>query len=314
MADRNSLDVDKKRVSPSTILKKSFIRSNISKSPHLRHIRELEDLGGILESVSNSSGSTGRSSEENENDNQTNMPIIKARTKLDRSAHKKPKISYTNVSRNHKPLARLKQQQKLTISYGSKTEKINQPIKDPDPYYWDEETFLVLNKKREIYRFNKSKSLFLFEQYSSVRMAAIRFYIHPYFSNMVFMTILCNLIVMISQATSDPGSGSYEYSAGGNYNRSRNIFTILSSILKLQANYEDIEICLEYLFTFIFTIEMVTKVIARGFVLHSFAYLRSGWDLLDFAIIIIAYMLIGLEVLGLGWGCGYFWLKKSGSF
>ncbi|GBM69807.1 Voltage-dependent calcium channel type D subunit alpha-1 [Araneus ventricosus] len=43
----------------------------------------------------------------------------------------------------------------------------------------------------------------------------------------------------------------------------------------------------EYLFLVIFMIECIMKIIAYGFLFHPGAYLRSGWNFLDFVIVII---------------------------
>lgn len=44
---------------------------------------------------------------------------------------------------------------------------------------------------------------------------------------------------------------------------------------------------IEYIFLVIFTAECVMKVIAYGFIMHPGAYLRNGWNLLDFTIVVI---------------------------
>ena len=44
---------------------------------------------------------------------------------------------------------------------------------------------------------------------------------------------------------------------------------------------------IEYVFVVIFTMEAVLKIIAYGFILHSGAYLRNGWNVLDFVIVVI---------------------------
>lgn len=44
---------------------------------------------------------------------------------------------------------------------------------------------------------------------------------------------------------------------------------------------------IEYIFLVIFTAECVMKVIAYGFAMHPGAYLRNGWNLLDFTIVVI---------------------------
>jgi len=44
---------------------------------------------------------------------------------------------------------------------------------------------------------------------------------------------------------------------------------------------------LEYVFVVIFTLEAIMKVVAYGFVFHPGAYLRNGWNVLDFVIVIV---------------------------
>ena len=44
---------------------------------------------------------------------------------------------------------------------------------------------------------------------------------------------------------------------------------------------------LEYVFVVIFTLEAIMKVVAYGFAFHPGAYLRNGWNVLDFAIVIV---------------------------
>jgi len=42
----------------------------------------------------------------------------------------------------------------------------------------------------------------------------------------------------------------------------------------------------------IFTLEVILKIIAYGLCLHPNAYLRSGWNLLDFVIVVVGYEII----------------------
>ena len=46
----------------------------------------------------------------------------------------------------------------------------------------------------------------------------------------------------------------------------------------------------DYFFTTIFTIECMLKIIAYGFAFHPGAYLRNGWNILDFIIVVIALL------------------------
>ncbi|KAM8976679.1 voltage-dependent L-type calcium channel subunit alpha-1S [Pelodytes ibericus] len=51
----------------------------------------------------------------------------------------------------------------------------------------------------------------------------------------------------------------------------------------------------EYIFLFIFTIEAFLKIVAYGFILHTDAYLRNGWNILDFTIVSVGLFAICLE-------------------
>ncbi|KAI4800522.1 hypothetical protein KUCAC02_009664, partial [Chaenocephalus aceratus] len=50
----------------------------------------------------------------------------------------------------------------------------------------------------------------------------------------------------------------------------------------------------EYVFLVIFTIETFTKILAYGLVMHPSAYIRSGWNLLDFVIVIVGVAAEGM--------------------
>lgn len=43
----------------------------------------------------------------------------------------------------------------------------------------------------------------------------------------------------------------------------------------------------EYAFLIVFTIETFLKIIAYGLVMHQNAYVRNGWNMLDFVIVVI---------------------------
>ncbi|KAB0347875.1 hypothetical protein FD754_012732 [Muntiacus muntjak] len=53
----------------------------------------------------------------------------------------------------------------------------------------------------------------------------------------------------------------------------------------------------EYLFLIIFTVEAFLKVIAYGLLFHPNAYLRNGWNLLDFIIVVVGFVIAGLQVV-----------------
>ncbi|KAM4797020.1 voltage-dependent L-type calcium channel subunit alpha-1S [Rhinophrynus dorsalis] len=51
----------------------------------------------------------------------------------------------------------------------------------------------------------------------------------------------------------------------------------------------------EYIFLFIFTIEAFLKIVSYGFILHTDAYLRNGWNILDFTIVSVGLFAVILE-------------------
>ncbi|XP_034151619.1 voltage-dependent L-type calcium channel subunit alpha-1D isoform X5 [Esox lucius] len=53
----------------------------------------------------------------------------------------------------------------------------------------------------------------------------------------------------------------------------------------------------EYAFLIIFTIETFLKIIAYGLVMHQNSYVRNGWNMLDFVIVIVGLFSVVLEVI-----------------
>jgi len=52
---------------------------------------------------------------------------------------------------------------------------------------------------------------------------------------------------------------------------------------------------LDYIFLSIFTIEMILKVIALGFIMRPYSYLRDPWNILDFGVVILGWISLRLE-------------------
>eukprot|EP00795_Rhopilema_esculentum_P002961 gene2961-1213_t len=46
----------------------------------------------------------------------------------------------------------------------------------------------------------------------------------------------------------------------------------------------------EYVFAVIYTFEVTVKVLAKGFILHKYSYLRNSWNWLDFFVVIVGYV------------------------
>ena len=50
------------------------------------------------------------------------------------------------------------------------------------------------------------------------------------------------------------------------------------------------------MFLAIYTLEMVIKCIARGFILNKYTYLRNPWNWLDFTVILSGYLTSFIEM------------------
>ncbi len=53
---------------------------------------------------------------------------------------------------------------------------------------------------------------------------------------------------------------------------------------------------LEPWFMGIFTMEMVVKIVADGFILHKDSYLRNPWNIMDFIVVVSGYLPMFLEL------------------
>ncbi|XP_056366844.1 voltage-dependent L-type calcium channel subunit alpha-1F [Oenanthe melanoleuca] len=70
----------------------------------------------------------------------------------------------------------------------------------------------------------------------------------------------------------------------------------------------------EYVFLIIFTVETFLKIIAYGLVLHPSAYIRNGWNLLDFVIVVVGLFSVILEQVSHKPGDAHHMSGKPGGF
>nr|XP_045613229.1 sodium channel protein para-like isoform X8 [Procambarus clarkii] len=138
-------------------------------------------------------------------------------------------------------------------------ELVGTPLEDIDPYYMNQKTMVVVSKGKDIFRFSATDAMWLLTPFSAVRRTAIFILIHPLFNFFIICTILANCVLMIV-----PTSETIEAS--------------------------------EVVFTAIYTFESGVKVMARGFILESFTYLRDAWNWLDFTVISLAYVTMGIDL------------------
>ncbi|XP_035175669.1 sodium channel protein type 5 subunit alpha-like isoform X2 [Oxyura jamaicensis] len=155
------------------------------------------------------------------------------------------------------PQLDLKTYKKLPSLYGDvPVELVGEPLEDLDPYYSDHKTFMVINKRRIIFRFTATPALCILGPFNPVRKAAIHILIHSIFVGFITCTVVLNCA---SMAVSN---------------------------LPAELNWT------EHLFTGIYTAEILIKLLARGFVWNEFTFLRDPWNCLDFVVIIVTYVSI----------------------
>ncbi|XP_061251950.1 sodium channel protein type 5 subunit alpha isoform X6 [Bos javanicus] len=153
-----------------------------------------------------------------------------------------------------RPQLDLQASKKLPDLYGNPPrELIGEPLEDLDPFYSTQKTFIVLNKGKTIFRFSATNALHVLSPFHPIRRAAVKILVHSLFSMLIMCTILTNCVFM---AQHDPPPWT-KY--------------------------------VEYTFTAIYTFESLVKILARGFCLHAFTFLRDPWNWLDFSVIIMAY-------------------------
>uniref|UniRef100_A0A8C8SRK0 Voltage-dependent L-type calcium channel subunit alpha n=1 Tax=Pelusios castaneus TaxID=367368 RepID=A0A8C8SRK0_9SAUR len=75
-----------------------------------------------------------------------------------------------------------------------------------------------------------------------------------------------------------------------------------------------LETQVEYVFLIIFTVETFLKIIAYGLVLHPSAYIRNGWNLLDFVIVVVGLFSVVLEQVSHKSGDAHHMSGKPGGF
>ncbi|XP_026537115.1 sodium channel protein type 8 subunit alpha isoform X5 [Notechis scutatus] len=128
------------------------------------------------------------------------------------------------------------------------------PLEDFDPFYMTQKTFVVLNRGKTLFRFSATPALYILSPFNLLRRIAIKILIHSVFSMIIMCTILTNCVFM---TFSNPPEWSKQ---------------------------------VEYTFTGIYTFESLVKIIARGFCIDGFTFLRDAWNWLDFSVIMMAYV------------------------
>uniref|UniRef100_G1P361 Sodium channel protein n=1 Tax=Myotis lucifugus TaxID=59463 RepID=G1P361_MYOLU len=156
-----------------------------------------------------------------------------------------------------KPNSDLEAGKSLPFIYGDiPPEMVSEPLEDLDPYYINKKTFIVLNKGKAISRFSATSALYILTPFNPIRKLAIKILVHnsTLFNVLIMCTILTNCVFMT------------------------------------MSNPPDWTKNVEYTFTGIYTFESLVKILARGFCLEDFTFLRDPWNWLDFTVITFAYV------------------------
>ncbi|XP_018409741.1 PREDICTED: sodium channel protein type 2 subunit alpha-like [Nanorana parkeri] len=154
-----------------------------------------------------------------------------------------------------KPNSDLEAGKSLPFIYGDlPSAMVSEPMEDLDPYYANKKTFIVLNRGKAIFRFSATSALYILTPFNPIRKISIKILVHSLFSMLIMCTILTNCVFM---TMSNPPEWT------------KNV---------------------EYTFTGIYTFESLIKILARGFCLEGFTFLRDPWNWLDFSVISMAYV------------------------
>ncbi|KAK7492680.1 hypothetical protein BaRGS_00016159, partial [Batillaria attramentaria] len=122
-------------------------------------------------------------------------------------------------------------------------------------------TFIIIAKrfgKKYINRFSATRSFFIFPPWNIVRRIALYIATHQLFDLFIIFTILVNCVFLAMP----------------------------------ELSWADTA---EYVFLGIYITEMIIKVVARGFFINKYTYLRDPWNWLDFIVIVSAVVTLLIQ-------------------
>ncbi|XP_053327227.1 sodium channel protein type 2 subunit alpha-like [Spea bombifrons] len=174
-------------------------------------------------------------------------------TRIAEEKAKKSKEKQNHKENGQSPNSNLEAGKKLPFIYGDiPPGMVSKPLQDLDPYYANQKTFIVLNRGKAIFRFSATSALYILSPFNPLRQAAIKILVHSLFSIFIMCTILTNCAFMTMHSPPD---------------WTKNV---------------------ERTFTGIYTLESLIKILARGFCLEQFTFLRDPWNWLDFCVVLLA--------------------------
>ena len=150
------------------------------------------------------------------------------------------------------------------------------------PQQQAEHNFIITDAKKRINKIEKElalleakltpmneKALYCIPR-NKCRIALNRIVEHPWFDTIILICILCSTALLMAE----------------------------TPIMKKPGHWVDTFFkVFDWLFAWIFILEMVFKIFAKGFLMHKHSYLRNYWNVLDFAIVCVSIVLMTLDVI-----------------
>ncbi|XP_045363580.2 sodium channel protein type 7 subunit alpha isoform X1 [Camelus bactrianus] len=152
-----------------------------------------------------------------------------------------------------KPDTDLEVGKELPFVYGNLPQAmVSEPLEDVDPYYKNKNIFMVLNKKRTIFRFNATWCTL--SPFSSIRRTSIKILVHPLFQLLILISVLVDCIFM--------------------------------SMTNVPRWWPALQNTLLGIYTF----EILIKLIARGIWAGPFYFFGDPWNWLDFSVTLFEHI------------------------
>ncbi|XP_057602799.1 sodium channel protein type 7 subunit alpha [Hippopotamus amphibius kiboko] len=152
-----------------------------------------------------------------------------------------------------KPDSDLEVGKELPFVYGNLPRAmVSEPLEDVDPYYKNKKTFIVLNKKRTIFRFNATWCTL--SPFNSIRRTTIKILVHPFSQMFILISVLIDCVLM--SMTDLPKWGP----------------ALQNTLLG------------------IYTFEILVKLIASGIWAGPFYFFGDPWNWLDFSVTLFEHI------------------------
>ena len=135
-----------------------------------------------------------------------------------------------------------------------------------------------------IEKYYSKDSLYIFKKDNKFRLKLIKIIENQIFKNSLYILIIISSLLSFGITFKERKCDYYKMN---NLN-----FEDCLTEYKNSIDRDNIISKIFYIFNIIFTIEMLMKILAKGFLFHKYAYLRNGWNIIDFIICIYQWLKI----------------------